>query len=51
MRVYAWKGLLSEGGRIADLIIDSGLDQLLASAGLITAPGRLMHTPFSLVWA
>ena len=49
LRVYAWKGLLSEGGLVADLIIDSGLDQLLAAAGLITAPGRLMHTPFSLV--
>ncbi len=49
LRVYAWKGLLSEGGFIADLIIDSGTDQLLAAAGLITAPGRLMHTPFSLV--
>ena len=49
LRVYAWIGLLSEGGLVADLIIDSGLDQLLAAAGLITAPGRLMHTPFSLV--
>jgi len=49
LRVYAWKGLLSDNGLVADLIIGSGLDQLLAAAGLISAPGRLMHTPFSLV--
>jgi len=49
LRVYAWKGLLSEGGWIADLIIGSGLDQLLYALGLIPAPGKLMHTPFSLV--
>ena len=34
---------------MADLIVGSGLDQLLAALGLITAPGKLMHTPFSLV--
>ncbi|WP_088281109.1 ABC transporter permease subunit [Ideonella sp. A 288] len=49
LRVYAWKGLLSENGWVADLIIGSGLDQVLAALGLITAPGKLMHTPFSLV--
>jgi len=49
LRVYAWKGLLSDNGLVADLIIGSGLDQILAAAGLISAPGRLMHTPFSLV--
>ena len=49
LRVYAWKGLLSEHGWVADLIIGSGLDQVLAGLGLITAPGKLMHTPFSLV--
>ncbi|MBL0147890.1 MAG: ABC transporter permease subunit [Ideonella sp.] len=49
LRVYAWKGLLSEHGWVADLIIGSGLDQGLAALGLITAPGKLMHTPFSLV--
>jgi len=49
LRVYAWKGLLSEHGWVADLIVGSGLDQLLAALGLITAPGKLMHTPFSLV--
>ncbi len=49
LRVYAWKGLLSDNGWVADLLIVSGIDQLLYAAGLITAPGKLMHTPFSLV--
>ena len=49
LRVYAWKGLLSENGWAADLIIGTGLDKLLAAAGMIPAPGQLMHTPFSLV--
>jgi len=49
LRVYAWKGLLSEGGWIANLLIGSGLDQVLFALGLIPAPGKLMHTPFSLV--
>ena len=49
LRVYAWKGLLSSGGWVSDAIIGLGLDQLLFSAGLITAPGKLMNTPFSLV--
>jgi putrescine transport system permease protein len=49
LRVYAWKGLLSEGGWVADVIGALGLDQLLFAAGLIEAPGRLMNTPFSLV--
>jgi putrescine transport system permease protein len=49
LRVYAWRGLLTEGGWVADLIIGTGLDQVLASLGLIASPGQLMHTPFSLV--
>ena len=49
LRVYAWKGLLSEDGWVSDLLIGSGIDRLLAAAGLIPAPGQLMHTPFSLV--
>jgi putrescine transport system permease protein len=49
LRVYAWKGLLSEDGWVADLLIGGGIDRLLAVAGLIPAPGKLMHTPFSLV--
>ena len=49
LRVYAWRGLLTQGGWVADLIVDLGLDQLLLAAGLISSPGKLMHTPFSLV--
>lgn len=49
LRVYSWRGLLTEGGWVAELIVGLGLDQLLYSLGLITAPGKLMHTPFSLV--
>jgi putrescine transport system permease protein len=49
LRVYAWRGLLTEGGLVADVIVGLGLDQVLLSLGLITAPGKLMHTPFSLV--
>jgi len=49
LRVYAWKGLLTEHGWLFDLITTSGLDRLLAAANLIPAPGQLMNTPFSLV--
>jgi putrescine transport system permease protein len=49
LRVYAWKGLLSEHGLVADIIIGSGLDRVLAALGFIAAPGQLMNTPFSLV--
>ena len=49
LRVYSWKALLSEHGWVADLLIATGADQLLAAAGLITTPGKLMNTPFSLV--
>ena len=49
LRVYAWRGLLTEGGWVAELISATGLDQALYAAGLITTPGKLMHTPFSLV--
>ena len=49
LRVYAWKGLLSPGGWVSDLLIGTGIDQLLFAAGLIPAPGKLMNTPFSLV--
>jgi len=49
LRVYAWKGLLSEHGWVSDLLIGTGIDQLLAWAGLISAPGKLMNSPFSLV--
>ena len=49
LRVYAWKGLLSENGAVADLLIGTGIDQALAAVGLISAPGKLMNTPFSLL--
>jgi len=49
LRVYAWKGLLTEHGFVADIIIGLGLDNVLAAVGLIPAPGKLMNTPFSLV--
>jgi putrescine transport system permease protein len=49
LRVYAWKGLLSEHGWVSDFLIGTGLDQVLAWAHLIPAPGKLMNTPFSLV--
>ena len=49
LRVYAWKGLLTEGGWVADVLIASGIDQLLLAAGLISDAGQLMNTPFSLV--
>ena len=49
LRVYAWRGLLTEGGWVAELIVGLGLDQVLYALGLISAPGKLMHTPFSLV--
>jgi putrescine transport system permease protein len=49
LRVYAWKGLLSEHGWAADFIAGIGLDRLLLFFGLIPAQGQLMNTPFSLV--
>jgi putrescine transport system permease protein len=49
LRVYAWKGLLSENGWAADFIAGTGIDRLLVAGGLIPAQGQLMNTPFSLV--
>ena len=49
LRVYAWKGLLSEHGWVSDALIGLGLDQVLLALGAISAPGKLMNTPFSLV--
>ena len=49
LRVYAWKGLLDEGGWVAKLVIGTGLDTVLFRLGLIESPGKLMHTTFSLV--
>ena len=49
LRVYAWRGLLTEGGWVADALVASGADQLLLTLKLIAVPGQLMHTPFSLL--
>jgi putrescine transport system permease protein len=49
LRVYAWKGLLSDKGWAHEAITGLGLDHLLLALGLIPAPGQLMNTPFSLV--
>jgi putrescine transport system permease protein len=49
LRVYAWKGLLDEGGWVAELLNVLHLDQLLLAGGMIDAAGMYMHTPFSLV--
>jgi putrescine transport system permease protein len=49
LRVYAWRGLLTEGGWAEQAITGLGLDRILYALGLIGAPGQLMHTPFSLV--
>jgi putrescine transport system permease protein len=49
LRVYAWKGLLSEGGWVAGWLSALGVEPLLVQLGLIPAQGQLMNTPFSLV--
>jgi putrescine transport system permease protein len=49
LRVYAWKGLLEEGGWVAEGLTHLGVDRLLAATGMIEVPGILLHTPFSLV--
>jgi putrescine transport system permease protein len=49
LRVYAWKGLLIEGGWVARIVMGLGLDRGLVLMGLIPEEGRLMNTPFSLL--
>ena len=49
LRVYAWKGLLSEHGWAYELITTTRLDHVLSGLGLIPSPGQLMNSPFSLV--
>jgi putrescine transport system permease protein len=49
LRVYAWKGLLSDGGWVSNVLIAVGADHLLMFAGLIAAEGKFMNTPFSLI--
>jgi putrescine transport system permease protein len=49
LRVYAWKGLLSEGGWGSWFLDTLGLDHLLVALGIINAPGQYLYTPFSLM--
>ncbi|TAK84217.1 MAG: ABC transporter permease subunit [Aquabacterium sp.] len=49
LRVYAWKGLLTEGGWVASALDALHIDQLLIAVNLIPGPGQYMNTPFSLV--
>jgi putrescine transport system permease protein len=49
LRVYAWKGLLMEGGPVHAVVTWLHVDALLLRLGFIEAQGMLMNTPFSLV--
>jgi putrescine transport system permease protein len=49
LRVYAWKGLLDEGGWVAWVITKTHFDHVLVWLGVIEVPGQLMHTTFSLI--
>jgi putrescine transport system permease protein len=49
LRVYAWKGLLSDHGWVSELLIFLKVDHLLLAAGVIPALGKFMNSPFSLV--
>jgi putrescine transport system permease protein len=49
LRVYAWKALLSTGGWVANVLMALNLDTPLAQAGLISAPGNFLNSPFALV--
>ena len=43
LRVYAWKGLLDEGGWVHQVLTGMHFDALLAAAGLIATEGKLME--------
>jgi putrescine transport system permease protein len=49
LRVYAWKGLLTDQGWVARLLMAVHFDDLLVAFDLISAPGKFMNSPFSLV--
>jgi putrescine transport system permease protein len=49
LRVYAWKGLLSDQGWAHSLLTGLGLDRVLLAFNLIHEGGHLMNTPFSLL--
>jgi putrescine transport system permease protein len=48
LRVYAWKGLLMEGGWVSNVLIALHVDDLLLALDLIPAAGKFMNSPFSL---
>jgi len=48
LRVYAWKGLLTEGGWVCRLLVALHVDDLLVRLDLIPSQGLFMNTPFSL---
>ncbi|MEK8026280.1 MAG: hypothetical protein RLY78_2013 [Pseudomonadota bacterium] len=49
LRVYAWKGLLDEGGLIDRALDAAGLGAAMAALGWIETPGTYLYTPFSMV--
>lgn len=49
LRVYAWKGLLADGGWVAVVLNALKVDQLLMALDVIPGPGQYLNTAFSLV--
>jgi putrescine transport system permease protein len=49
LRVYAWKGLLMNGGLVSNILIATHLDRLLLWIGVIDTPGMFMNTTFALL--
>jgi putrescine transport system permease protein len=49
LRVYAWKGLLMDGGWVSNVLVALHVDDLLLALDLIPAAGKFMNSPFSLV--
>lgn len=49
LRVYAWKGLLMNGGLVSRLLIATHFDWVLLKLGFIVEPGMFMNTQFALL--
>ena len=49
LRVYAWKGLLADGGWVAQGLNALHVDQLLMAFGVTSGPGQYLNSAFSLV--
>ncbi|HVO18122.1 MAG TPA: hypothetical protein VMU15_02635, partial [Anaeromyxobacter sp.] len=49
LRVYAWKGLLMNGGLLSKILIATHLDWILLQLKLIAAPGMFMNTDFAML--